>query len=256
MPEVYSQLLDVRVKLEKHYKDMQDIEFTIENGKLYILQCRTGKRSPQAALNMAVSMVAEGLITKAEAVARITASDIEGLFYPVIDESIPDEELKKSLFATGIAAVPGAASGVVVFTARDAEDGVANGAKVILVRKETSPEDVGGMHAAVGILTATGGKTSHAAVVARGWGKCCIVGCEDLVIDYEAKTVTVGNTVIGEGDEMTLNGSTGEVFHAALALEKPELPDSYNAIMEWVDELRTMTVRTNVDTPYDAENAV
>jgi pyruvate,orthophosphate dikinase len=256
MPEVYSQLLNVRTKLEKHYRDMQDIEFTIENGKLYILQCRTGKRSPQAALNMAVSMVAEGLITKAEAVARITASDIEGLFYPVIDDSIPPEELKKSLFATGIAAVPGAASGVVVFNARDAEDRNADGTKVILVRKETSPEDVGGMHASAGILTATGGKTSHAAVVARGWGKCCVVGCEDLVIDYEAKTVTVGNTVIGEGDVMTLNGSTGEVFHAELALKKPELPDSYKAIMEWVDELRTMTVRTNVDTPYDAEKAL
>ncbi len=256
MPEVYSQLLDVRVKLEKHYKDMQDIEFTIENGKLYILQCRTGKRSPQAAFNMAVSMVAEVLITKAEAVARISASDIEGLFYPVIDESIPPEELKKNLFATGIAAVPGAASGVVAFNARDAEDRAAGGAKVILVRKETSPEDVGGMHAAVGILTATGGKTSHAAVVARGWGKCCVVGCEDLVIDYEAKTVTVGNTVIGEGDVMTLNGSTGEVFHAELALKKPEMPDSYNAVMEWADELRTMAVRTNVDTPYDAEKAL
>ena len=256
MPEVYSQLLDVRVKLEKHYKDMQDIEFTIENGKLYILQCRTGKRSPQAALNMAVSMVAEGLITKAEAVSRISANDIEGLFYPVIDGSIPPEELKKSLFATGIAAVPGAASGVVVFNAKDAEDRAADGAKVILVRKETSPEDVGGMHASAGILTATGGKTSHAAVVARGWGKCCVVGCEDLVIDYEAKTVAVGNTVIKEGGVMTLNGSTGEVFHAELALKKPELPDSYNAIMEWVDELRTMTVRTNVDTPYDAEKAL
>ena len=256
MPEVYSQLLDVRTKLEKHYKDMQDIEFTIEDGKLYILQTRAGKRSPQAALSMAVSMVGEGLITKAEAVARITANDIEGLFYPVIDSSIPPEELKKSLFATGIAAVPGAASGVVVFTAKDAEERAAAGDKVILVRKETSPEDVGGMHASVGILTATGGKTSHAAVVARGWGKCCIVGCGDLVIDYDAKTVTVGNAVIAEGEEITLNGSTGEVFHAELALKKPELPDSYKAIMGWVDELRTLTVRTNVDTPYDAEKAI
>ncbi len=256
MPEAYSQLLDVRTKLEKHYKDMQDIEFTIEDGKLYILQCRTGKRSPQAALSMAVAMEGEGLITKAEAVSRITANDIEGLFYPVIDESIPAEELKKSLFATGIAAVPGAASGIVVFTAKDAEEKTAAGAKVILVRKETSPEDVGGMHASVGILTATGGKTSHAAVVARGWGKCCIVGCEDLVIDYDLKTVSVGNAVIKEGEKMTLNGSTGEVFHAEMALTQPELPDSYKAIMEWVDELRTLTVRTNVDTPYDAEKAI
>src|SRR3972149_310895 len=179
IPEAYKQLLKVRSKLEKHYKDMQDIEFTVEEGKLYILQCRTGKRSPMAAFSIAVDLVKEKLITRKDAILRITDKDIEGLFYPVIDPKIPIEILQQNLFATGIAAVPGAATGMVVFTAKDAEHWTANGKTVILVRKETSPEDVGGMHAAKGILTATGGKTSHAAVVARGWGKCCIVGCED-----------------------------------------------------------------------------
>ncbi|MBI5491962.1 MAG: pyruvate, phosphate dikinase [Deltaproteobacteria bacterium] len=256
MPKVYRQLIQVRARLERHYKEMQDIEFTIEEGKLYILQCRTGKRSPMAAFRIAVDMVKERLITKRDALLRITDKDIEGLFYPVIDPRIPQDELKANLFATGIAAVPGAASGQVVFSAKDAEDSTAQGKKVILVRKETSPEDVGGMHAAKGILTATGGKTSHAAVVARGWGKCCVVGCEDLLIDYEAKTMSVGNTVIKEGDEITINGSTGEVFKKALNLIKPELPEAYNSLMKWADDERVLKVRTNVDTPYDAENAV
>lgn len=256
MPAAYKQLCEVRKKLERHYKDMQDIEFTIEDGKLYILQCRVGKRSPIAAFEIAVDMVKERLITKEEAVKRITEKDIEGLFYPIIDPSITVEERKKHFFASGIGAVPGAASGHVVFTAKDAEEWAASGKDVILVRKETSPEDVGGMHAAKGILTAKGGKTSHAAVVARGWGKCCVVGCEDLAVDYEAKTAAVGNTVIKEGDEITLDGSTGEVFRAALRLKKPQLPDSYFKLMKWVDKARTLKVRTNVDTPYDAENAV
>ncbi len=256
MPEAYKQLLDVRSRLEKHYKDMQDIEFTIEEGKLYILQCRTGKRSPLAAFEMALAMEKEGLVTRAEAISRISASDIEGLFYPVIDSSISASELNQALFATGIPAVPGAASGVVAFTAGDAEAWAAEGRQVILVRQETNPEDVGGMHAARGILTATGGKTSHAAVVARGWGKCCIVGCDDLIIDYDEKTVSVGEAVVKEGDEITLNGSSGAVFLGALKLKEPELPDSYDTIMEWSDELRTLKVRTNVDTPYDAEKGI
>ena len=256
MPDIYKQLCNVRLRLEKHYKEMQDIEFTIEDGKLYILQCRTGKRSPLASFKIAVDMAREGLISKQDAIMRITDKDIEGLFYPVIDPKIAREELKRHLFATGIAAVPGAACGVIVFNARDAETWAAQGKNVILVRKETSPEDVGGMHAAKGILTATGGKTSHAAVVARGWGKCCIVGCEDLVIDYEAKTVQVGDTILPEGYMITLNGSTGEVFTAELPLHKPELPDAYSTLMKWVDAERVIKVRTNVDTPYDAENAV
>lgn len=256
MPKIYKQLCDIRKSLEKHYRDMQDIEFTVEEGKLYILQCRSGKRSPTAAFSMAVDMVKEKLITKKEAILRITDKEIEGLFYPVIDPKITMDELNKHHFATGIAAVPGAACGKVVFTAKDAEDWAARGEKVILVRKETSPEDVGGMHAAQGILTATGGKTSHAAVVARGWGKCCIVGCEELVIDYIHKTVVVGTKVLREGSEITINGSAGEVFQGSMNLIKPELPDAYYTLMKWADEVRKLNVRTNVDTPYDAENAI
>ncbi len=174
--------------LEKHYKDMQDLEFTVEDEKLYMLQCRTGKRSPAAAFRIAVDMVKEKLITQGRsALLRITAKDIERIFYPVIDPDQKEDADNKNFLATGINAVPGAATGKVVFTAADAEAAAAKGEKVILVRKETSPEDVGGMHAAQGILTATGGKTSHAAVVARGWGKCCIVGCEALNINYETQ---------------------------------------------------------------------
>ncbi|MFQ5442162.1 MAG: pyruvate, phosphate dikinase [Thermodesulfobacteriota bacterium] len=256
MPPVYKQLEDVRKKLEGHYRDMQDIEFTIEEGKLYILQTRTGKRSPAAAFQIAVDMVREKLATKEDALLRIREKDIEGLFYPVIDPAIPAEDLRKNLFATGIDAVPGAAAGAIVFTARDAEDWTAQGEDVILVRQETSPEDVGGMHAAKGILTATGGKTSHAAVVARGWGKCCIVGCEELIIDCNERSVSSGDMVLREGDFITLNGSTGEVYKTRLNLEKPELSKTYGTLMKWTDELRTLRVRTNVDTPYDAEKAI
>ncbi|MDQ7797189.1 MAG: pyruvate, phosphate dikinase, partial [Spirochaetia bacterium] len=222
-PKVYKQLVDIRRKLEKHYRDMQDLEFTVEEGKLYMLQCRTGKRSPIAAFRIAVDMVKEGLISKEEAILRIKASDIEGIFYPMIDKSKP-EELKKAFLVQGIDAVPGAATGKVVFNAKDAEEWAAKGEKVILVRKETSPEDVGGMHAAQGILTATGGKTSHAAVVARGWGKTCIVGCEKLDIDYEKGIFAVGETVIKEGDYITLDGGTGNVYKGQLKLVKPEPP--------------------------------
>ncbi|MGC8764433.1 MAG: pyruvate, phosphate dikinase [Brevinematia bacterium] len=253
-PKVYQQLEEVRVKLEKHYKDMQDLEFTVEDGKLYMLQCRTGKRSPIAAFRIAVDMVNEGLISKEEAILRIKDKDIEGVFYPIIDPNQKDE-MKKKFLVQGIDAVPGAASGRVVFNAKDAEEWAEKGEKVILVRKETSPEDVGGMHASQGILTATGGKTSHAAVVARGWGKCCIVGCEKIDIDYDKKLFKVGDRVVKEGDWITLNGSTGEVFEGALKLVTPELPESYYTIMKWADEIRKLKVRTNADTPYDAENA-
>ncbi|MBI5598295.1 MAG: pyruvate, phosphate dikinase [Deltaproteobacteria bacterium] len=256
MPVIYRQLVGVREKLERHYRDMQDIEFTVEEGKLYILQTRAGKRSPSASFQMASDMVKERLISKEDALLRIAPKDIEGLFYPVIDPGIPASELKEKFFSSGNPAVPGAAAGCVVLSAKDAEEWAARGKNVILVRKETNPEDVGGMHAAKGILTATGGKTSHAAVVARGWGKCCVVGCEDLVIDYGEKTVAVGRTVVREGDEITLNGSTGEVFRTALPLIKPEMPEAYKTVMKWADAARTLAVRTNVDTPYDAENAI
>ncbi|URA10693.1 pyruvate, phosphate dikinase [Thermospira aquatica] len=254
-PTAYKQLVEVRKILETHYKDMQDLEFTVEEGKLYMLQCRSGKRTPIAAFKIAVDMVNEGLITKEEAILRIRPQDIEGLFYPIIDPS-QKEELKKNFIVQGIDAVPGAATGRVVFTAKEAEEWAAKGEKVILVRHETSPEDVGGMHAAQGILTATGGKTSHAAVVARGWGKCCIVGCEQMTIDYNKEEFRVGDIVVKKGDEITLNGSTGEVFKGAMKLIKPTPPEQYYTLMKWCDEIRRLRVRTNADTPYDAQNAL
>ena len=253
-PKVYRQLVDIRRKLERHYRDMQDLEFTVEEGKLYMLQCRTGKRSPIAAFRIAVDFVKEKLITKEEAILRIKASDIEGIFYPMIDKSNP-AALKKSFLVQGIDAVPGAAVGKVVFNAKVAEEWEEKGEKIILVRKETSPEDVGGMHAAQGILTATGGKTSHAAVVARGWGKCCIVGCEKLEIDYEKGQFAVENTIVKEGDYITLDGNTGNVYLGQLKLVKPEPPKAYTTLMSWVDRTRTLKVRTNADTPYDAKKA-
>jgi pyruvate,orthophosphate dikinase len=254
-PKAYKQLVEVRKKLEKHYRDMQDLEFTVEEGVLYMLQCRTGKRSPNAAFKIAVDMVNEKLITKDDAILRIKDKDIEGIFYPIIDPS-QKEALKKAYIVTGIDAVPGAAAGKVVFSAKDAEAWAAKGEKVILVRKETSPEDVGGMHAAQGILTATGGKTSHAAVVARGWGKCCIVGCEKLNVDYDKKQFSVGDIVVKEGQEITLNGSSGEVFKGAMNLIKPDPGKDYKTIMEWADQARAIKVRANADTPYDAKHAV
>lgn len=253
LPKAYKQLCDVRVQLEKHYKDMQDLEFTVQEEKLFMLQCRTGKRTAAAVFKIAADMVKEKLLTKEEAVARITPEDIERLFYPQLDAKAAKTATK---IATGINAVPGAAAGKVVFTAAEAEEMADLGEKVLLVRKETSPEDVGGMHAAVGILTATGGKTSHAAVVARGWGKCCVVGCEALNINYDAKSMTVGDKTIKQGDTLTLDGNTGDVYMGQLPLQLPEQPAAYQTIMKYADELRTLKVRTNADTPYDAENAV
>ncbi|HLX61245.1 MAG TPA: pyruvate, phosphate dikinase [Planctomycetota bacterium] len=255
-PVAYKQLCDVRSTLEQHYKDMQDLEFTVEDEKLYMLQCRTGKRSPQATFVMAADMVKEKLITKEDAVKRISAEDIERLFYPVIDPKISKNNLAEKKLTTGINAVPGAAAGEVVFNAEDAEELAQKGTPVILVRKETSPEDVGGMHAAQGILTATGGKTSHAAVVARGWGKCCVVGCEALNIDYVTQQFSVGNTVVKRGDFVTLDGSEGVVYLGQLPLVKPQLPEAYNTVMKFCDQIRHLKVRTNADTPYDAANAM
>ena len=256
MPAANKQLYEVRKKLEKHYKEMQDLEFTIEDEKLYMLQCRTGKRSPAATFQIAVDMVKEKLIGKEEAVQRVAAEDIERLFYPIIDSKIGKDELKSKQIAAAINAVPGAATGEVVFNAADAESMAKAGKAVILVRKETSPEDVGGMHAAQGILTATGGKTSHAAVVARGWGKCCVVGCDALKIDYDKQQFTVGNTVVKKGEYITLDGSEGLVFLGKLPLVKPTLPEAYFTVMKWADQIRTLKVRTNADTPYDAKNAI
>jgi len=257
LPKAYKQLCQVRKTLEKNFKEMQDLEFTIEDEKLYMLQCRTGKRLPAAAFKMAVDMVGEGLITRAEAIARITPEQVEGVFYPIIDvAAVGSAKLKELKVATGIDAVPGAAAGKLCFNAADAEEETKKGVKVILIRRETSPEDVGGMFAAQGILTATGGKTSHAAVVARGWGKCCIVGCEGLDIDDKAKTVKVGGKVLKQGDEVTLNGTTGEVFLSALPLKKPEQTKEFKILLGWCDEIRALKVRANADTPHDAQKAV
>ena len=296
MPEIYDQLDAVRVILEVHYGDMQDLEFTIERRKLYMLQCRTGKRSPVAAFKIAVDqatrpLVSPGwakelvkkklinpkvaakaampLISRETAVGRIEPEDIERLFYPEIDwaaaqgESASIEAAKEKIWresglATGINAVPGAACGKVVFDAADAEKLAKTGEKVILVRRETSPEDVGGMHKAVGILTATGGKTSHAAVVARGWGKCCIVGCELLRIDEAAGQFAVDGRVIRRGDVITLDGSADKrnVYQGALPLISRTPPKEYHTFMTWCDELRRLGVRTNADTPADAVKAI
>jgi pyruvate,orthophosphate dikinase len=256
MPKVYGQLEKVRVKLEKHYRDMQDMEFTVEDGKLYMLQTRTGKRAPAATFRIAVDMANEKLITKEEALLRVKPEDIERLFYPVIDVKVDRKSLASKILATGINAVPGAAVGKVVFSAQKAEEWAERGEKVILVRRETSPEDVGGMAVAQGILTATGGKTSHAAVVARGWGKCCVVGAEKLDIDYKALAMSTNGKVVKEGDWITLDGSEGVVYTEAMPLVVPQLPKSYETLMKWADETRRLRVRTNVDTPQDARKAI
>jgi pyruvate,orthophosphate dikinase len=255
MPKVYGQLEKVREKLEKHYRDMQDMEFTVENGTLYMLQTRTGKRTPAAAFHMAVDMANEKLITKEDALLRIKPEDIERLFYPVIDPKVDRKALQSKILGTGIDAVPGAAVGRVVFSAHDAEEWAKKGEKVILVRRETSPEDVGGMAVAQGILTATGGKTSHAAVVARGWGKCCIVGAEKFNIDYKSKTMNVGGKTIKEGDWITLDGGEGTVYTDKMDLVTPALPAAYQTLMKWADGVRRLGVRTNADTPQDARKA-
>jgi len=256
MPRIYRQLEEVRRKLEGHYREMQDIEFTIEEGTLYILQCRAGKRSPRAAFQIARDMAKEGLITRPEAVRRIAAEDVERLFYPILDPKVPAADLSARRLATGIGAVPGASVGAIAFTAAEAEARAKAGERVVLVRHETSPEDVGGMHAAQGILTATGGKTSHAAVVARGWGKTCIVGCEGLDLDAHARVLKVGGRTLGPGDTLTLDGASGTVYAGEIALIKPELPEAYHSIMTWADASRRLKVRGNVDTPYDAKKAV
>jgi pyruvate,orthophosphate dikinase len=255
MPKVYGQLEKVRVKLEKHYRDMQDMEFTVEDGTLYMLQTRTGKRTPAAAFRIAVDMANEKLISKEVAVDRIKPEDIERLFYPIIDAKVDRKSLAAKILTTGIDAVPGAAVGKVVFSAVDAEAWAARGEKVILVRRETSPEDVGGMAVAQGILTATGGKTSHAAVVARGWGKCCIVGAESLEIDYKSGTMSAKGKAVKQGEWITLDGSEGVVYTGDMPLVTPEFPKAYETLMKWADGIRRLGVRTNADTPQDARKA-
>jgi pyruvate, orthophosphate dikinase len=255
MPKVYKQLERARQTLEKHYRDMQDMEFTVEDGKLYMLQTRTGKRTPAAVFRIAADMVQEGLIKREEAIERIQSADIERLFYPVIASSVSRQELAHRKICEGINAVPGAAVGRVVFLAHEAEEWANKGEKVVLVRRETSPEDVGGMAVAQGVLTATGGKTSHAAVVARGWGKCCIVGAEKLFIDYAAKQMSSNGRVIREGDWITLDGNDGTVYAGQVQLVTPEMPKHYYTILKWADEIRKLGVRANADTAHDAHKA-
>ncbi len=246
MPEIYKQLVAIRSKLEKHYKDMQDIEFTVQEGILYILQTRSGKRTGAAAVTTAVEMVKEGLIDKKEAVKRVDPACLDQLLHPMIDP-----KFKYTAAAKGLPASPGAAVGQVVFTAEEAERWDEQGKAVILVRIETSPEDIGGMHVAKGILTARGGMTSHAAVVARGMGTCCVAGCQDVKIDEKAKIAVIGGKEIKEGDVITLNGSTGEVILDKVELIEPQMSGDFKVLMEWADEFRKLKVRTNSDTPHD-----
>ena len=249
-PDAYTQLVDIGQRLEKHYRDMQDVEFTIQDGQLFMLQTRNGKRTGQAAVRIAVEMVEEGLIDKNTALTRVPAGDLDQLLHPRVNPTATVE-----VIAQGLPASPGAAVGKVVFTATRAEERAAAGEKVILVRAETSPEDIGGMDAAEGILTARGGMTSHAAVVARGMGKCCVAGCGSLFIHEDAREFYAQGKRYAEGDYITLNGSTGDVLSGQVALIQPELSGQFGILMEWADEVRKLDVRTNADTPEDAENA-
>jgi pyruvate,orthophosphate dikinase len=250
MPDVFGDLVKIYQKLESHYRDMQDIEFTVENRKLWMLQTRNGKRTAKAALKIAVDMVNEKLITREEALLRIDPLSLDQLLHPTLDPNA-----KKTVIARGLPASPGAASGKVVFTAEDAEHAANLKEKVILVRIETSPEDIHGMHAAQGILTARGGMTSHAAVVARGMGKCCVSGAGDVRINYAKKEFSAGQITVREGDIITLNGSTGEVILGAVGTVEPNLSGDFNTVMAWADAARTLNIRTNAETPLDAKTA-
>ncbi len=251
--EAYSQLVAIREKLEKHYKDMQDIEFTIQQGKLYILQTRNGKRTAAAAVRIAVEMVSEGLISKEEAVLRVDPTSLNQLLHKQLD---PNSKKSRELLTKGLPASPGAAVGKLVFTAQEAHDLAQKGEKVILARGETSPEDIEGMHAAQGIVTQRGGMTSHAAVVARGMGRCCVAGCSDLNISEKDRVIEINGKTIRDGEMLSLDGSTGEVFMGAIELIEPNLSGNFSTLMEWADSFRKLKVRTNADTPKDAQTAI
>ena len=252
MTQVYRDLDRIRARLERHYRDMQDIEFTIQEGRLWMLQCRVGKRTGPAALNMAMDMLKEKLISKADAVSRVSPSQLDELLHPIVD---PSAEKSVQVLAKGLPAGPGGATGQIVFTATDAVDWARQGKNVILVREETNPEDVEGMRAATGILTARGGMTSHAALVARGWGKCCIVGCGALHVDAHAKTMKVGGRTFEEGEYLTLNGTRGYVYAGRLAMMDSTENPRFVSFMRIVDDLRKLKVRTNADTAEDAAKA-
>lgn len=250
MPEAYRELCQIRATLEKHYRDMQDIEFTIQNQKLYMLQTRTGKRTTAAALRIAVEMVEEGLITQEEAVKRINPQSLDQLLHPTIDP-----KASKNILARGLPASPGAAVGKAVFDADSAEKMAADGQHVILCRTETSPEDIHGMHAAQGILTSRGGMTSHAAVVARGMGKPCVSGASDVIIDHKAETMVIRGITVKSGDMLTIDGSTGDVILGETPMLQPVLTGHFSTLMQWADKMRRMKVRANAETPLDAQTA-
>ena len=253
LPEIYDELIDIANKLEDHYRDMQDMEFTIEDGKLYMLQCRNGKRTAKAALKIAHDMVNEGMIDKRQAVLSVEPRNLDTLLHGSFSK---DTVKKATQVGKGLPAAPGAACGKIVFTAEEAKKQAQNGEKVVLVRRETSPEDIEGMKAAQGILTARGGMTSHAAVVARGMGACCVAGCSDIVFAEDEKSFTLGGKTYKEGDVISFDGSTGNIYDGALPVQEGAVEDDdFAAIMEWADEIRTMQVRTNADTPADAKKA-
>jgi pyruvate,orthophosphate dikinase len=248
--EIYEQLLEIKRILEKHYREMQDIEYTIEKGTLFLLQTRTGKRTGRAAVKIAVDMVADNLITQREALLRVPANDLNQLLLPTFKA-----DAKRDILTVGLPASPGAASGKIAFSADEAVDRTHEGETIILVRKDTSPEDVSGMHAAAGILTSTGGMTSHAAVVARGWGKCCIAGAGEVTIDETKRTITIDGRNFSDQDVISIDGSSGEVMAGEVEREEPELSAEFRSLMEWADENRTLQVWANADTPDDAARA-
>lgn len=252
-PEVYKKFEDISKILENHYHDMQDMEFTVERNNLFMLQTRNGKRTAEAAVKLAVDFVEEGLIDKETAVAKIEPAQVDQLLHPKFDEN---EEKIAKLLAKGLPASPGAATGAIYFTADDATAAVEKGEKAILVRQETSPEDLAGMVVAEGIFTARGGMTSHAAVVARGMGKCCVSGCSSAIIDEKNKTLEIDGVVFKEGDRISLNGTSGNVYLGGIKTVMPELSGDFGTIMKWADEIRTLKVRTNADNPRDAKQAV
>ena len=250
MPEVYAQLVQVRSTLEKHYRDMQDMEFTVQQRTLYMLQTRNGKRTAAASLKIAVDMAREGLIDQKEAVLRVNPASLDQLLHPMLDPKAP-----RVLLSKGLPASPGAASGSVVFSADEAESRAGKGETVILVRVETSPEDIHGMHAAKGILTTRGGMTSHAAVVARGMGRPCVAGAGGITVDYNAQTLSAGGKVVRAGEIITLDGATGEVFIGPVAMIEPTMSGDFATLMEWADSARRLKVRANAETPLDAQTA-
>ena len=253
LPECYAQFIEIANRLENHYRDMQDMEFTIENGKLFFLQTRNGKRTAQAALQIACDLVDEGKINPEEAVLRIEAKSLDQLLHPTFD---PEALKQGNVIGQALPASPGAAAGKVYFTAQEAKNAHEKGERVILVRLETSPEDIEGMHAAEGILTVRGGMTSHAAVVARGMGTCCVSGCGDISINEEDKVFELGGHVYHEGDYISLDGSTGKIYDGDIKTQEASISGNFGRIMGWADSFRKLKVRTNADTPEDAANAV